>query len=183
MRERSRRRSRAAARMDRAAIESLQLERVRSVDPPCVRAQRVLSAQVRRAERESRGSRLPLPDLARFPFTTKSDLRDAYPFGFFAVPMHEVARVKRPRVPPQADGGGYTRQDIATWSGLVARSIRAAGGRRGMKVHSPTATDSLPGDSARITARKRRAAPSSRCPADRLRGRSSSSWISGPTSS
>jgi phenylacetate-CoA ligase len=77
-----------------------------------------------------------LADLSRFPFTTKADLRAAYPFGFFSVPITEVARV-------HASSGttgtptvvGYTRADIATWSSLVARSIRAAGGRRGMKVH------------------------------------------------
>ena len=77
-----------------------------------------------------------LEDLARFPFTTKADLRAAYPFGFFAVPMERIARI-------HASSGttgkptvvGYTRKDIATWSSLVARSIRAAGGRRGMKVH------------------------------------------------
>jgi phenylacetate-CoA ligase len=77
-----------------------------------------------------------LGDLARFPFTTKADLRAAYPFGFFSVPRERVARV-------HASSGttgkptvvGYTRNDIATWSNLVARSIRAAGGRAGMKVH------------------------------------------------
>ncbi len=77
-----------------------------------------------------------LADLPRFPFTTKADLRAAYPFGFFSVPLDQVARV-------HASSGttgkptvvGYTRADIATWSSLVARSIRAAGGRRGMKVH------------------------------------------------
>ena len=77
-----------------------------------------------------------LADLARFPFTTKADLREAYPFGFFSVPMEQVARI-------HASSGttgkptvvGYTRNDLATWSGLVARSIRAAGGRPGMKVH------------------------------------------------
>lgn len=77
-----------------------------------------------------------LADLARFPFTTKADLRDAYPFGFFSVPKQQVARI-------HASSGttgkptvvGYTKNDIATWSNLVARSIRAAGGRRGMTVH------------------------------------------------
>ena len=77
-----------------------------------------------------------LADLARFPFTTKDDLREAYPFGFFSVPREKVARI-------HASSGttgkptvvGYTRNDIATWSSLVARSIRAAGGRAGMKVH------------------------------------------------
>ncbi len=77
-----------------------------------------------------------LADLAKFPFTTKADLRDNYPFGFFAVPQSEVVRV-------HASSGttgkptvvGYSRRDIETWAGLVARSIRAAGGRPGMKVH------------------------------------------------
>src|SRR6202140_4895757 len=77
-----------------------------------------------------------LTDLTRFPFTTKADLRDAYPFGFFAVPREQVARI-------HASSGttgkptvvGYTRNDLATWGNLVARSIRAAGGRAGMKVH------------------------------------------------
>jgi phenylacetate-CoA ligase len=77
-----------------------------------------------------------LEDLARFPFTTKQDLRDAYPFGLFAVPMDRVARI-------HASSGttgkptvvAYTKEDIATWAGLVARSIRAAGGAPGMKVH------------------------------------------------
>ena len=77
-----------------------------------------------------------LPDLARFPFTTKADLRDAYPFDFFAVPRERLARI-------HASSGttgkptvvGYTKRDIETWAGLVARSIHAAGGRPGMLVH------------------------------------------------
>src|SRR3984957_11671468 len=77
-----------------------------------------------------------LADLAGFPFTTKSDLREPYPFGFFSVPRKQVARI-------HASSGttgkptvvGYTRNDLATWGNLVARSIRAAGGRAGMKVH------------------------------------------------
>lgn len=77
-----------------------------------------------------------LSDLARFPFTTKQDLRDAYPFGFFAVPEDRLARI-------HASSGttgkptvvGYTRKDIDTWSHVVARSIHAAGGRPGMKAH------------------------------------------------
>jgi phenylacetate-CoA ligase len=77
-----------------------------------------------------------LADLARFPFTAKADLRDAYPFDFFAVPRERLARI-------HASSGttgkptvvGYTRADIATWARLVARSIHAAGGRPGMTVH------------------------------------------------
>ncbi|GLF92684.1 phenylacetate--CoA ligase PaaK [Streptomyces yaizuensis] len=77
-----------------------------------------------------------LGDLARFPFTTKADLRDTYPFGMFAVPMADVRRVHassgttgRPTVV------GYTEKDISLWADVVARSIRAAGGRPGHKVH------------------------------------------------
>ena len=77
-----------------------------------------------------------LSDLARFPFTTKQDLRDNYPFGMFAVPQDKVARI-------HASSGttgkptvvGYTQKDIDTWADMMARSIRASGGRPGMKVH------------------------------------------------
>jgi len=77
-----------------------------------------------------------LADLAKFPFTTKQDLRDHYPFGLFAVPREQVARV-------HASSGttgkptvvGYTLKDIDTWANLVARSIRAAGGRPGDILH------------------------------------------------
>ncbi len=77
-----------------------------------------------------------LADLARFPLTTKLDLRDNYPFGMFAVPQHEVRRIHassgttgRPTVV------GYTQADLDIWADLMARSIRAAGGRRGDMVH------------------------------------------------
>jgi len=77
-----------------------------------------------------------LADLAKFPFTTKIDLRDNYPFGLFAVPRTQVARV-------HASSGttgkpivvGYTLKDIDNWANLVARSIRAAGGRAGDTCH------------------------------------------------
>jgi phenylacetate-CoA ligase len=77
-----------------------------------------------------------LDDLAKFPFTVKADLRDHYPFGMFAVPRERVARVHassgttgRPTVV------GYTAKDIDTWATVMARSIRAAGGRAGDIVH------------------------------------------------
>ena len=77
-----------------------------------------------------------LSDLAKFPFTTKADLRDAYPFGFFAVPQEKLSRIHASSgTTGKATVVGYTKADIATWSGLVARSIHAAGGRPGMKVH------------------------------------------------
>jgi phenylacetate-CoA ligase len=77
-----------------------------------------------------------LADLARFPFTTKQDLRANYPFGMFAMPRQQLARV-------HASSGttgkptvvGYTLKDIDHWANLVARSIRAAGGRAGDLVH------------------------------------------------
>ncbi|WP_409524436.1 phenylacetate--CoA ligase PaaK [Nitrincola sp. MINF-07-Sa-05] len=77
-----------------------------------------------------------LEDLAKVPFTTKTDLRDNYPFGMFATPMSDVVRV-------HASSGttgkptvvGYTQNDIDTWASVVARSIRAAGGSKGDKVH------------------------------------------------
>jgi phenylacetate-CoA ligase len=77
-----------------------------------------------------------LADLARFPFTTKADLRETYPFGMFAVPMDKVVRI-------HASSGttgkptvvGYTAKDIDTWTHVMARSIRAAGAKPGDKVH------------------------------------------------
>ena len=77
-----------------------------------------------------------LADLAKFPLTTKHDLRANYPFGMFAVPREQVLRI-------HASSGttgkptvvGYTQKDIDTWADLVARSIRASGGRPGDIVH------------------------------------------------
>jgi phenylacetate-CoA ligase len=78
-----------------------------------------------------------LSDLAKFPFTVKTDLRDNYPFNMFAVPREKLVRV-------HASSGttgkpivvGYTQRDIDTWSDVMARSIRAAGGRTGMIIHN-----------------------------------------------
>jgi phenylacetate-CoA ligase len=77
-----------------------------------------------------------LSDIAKFPFTTKADLRDSYPFGMFAVPRENCARI-------HASSGttgkptvvGYTLKDIDTWSTVVARSIRAGGAKPGDMVH------------------------------------------------
>ena len=77
-----------------------------------------------------------LADLARFPFTAKNDLRDNYPFGMFAVPTERVARIHASSgTTGQATVVGYTSRDIDTWAEVVARSIRASGGRAGDKVH------------------------------------------------
>jgi phenylacetate-CoA ligase len=119
----------------RAELESLQLERLQST----LRHAYANNANYTRkfdAANVHPSDLRSLADLARFPFTTKADLRDAYPFGFFAVPREQVARI-------HASSGttgkptvvGYTRNDLATWGNLVARSIRAAGGRAGMTVH------------------------------------------------
>ncbi|MGX1267749.1 phenylacetate--CoA ligase PaaK [Streptomyces phaeoluteigriseus] len=77
-----------------------------------------------------------LADLAAFPFTTKADLRENYPYGMFAVPREQVRRIHassgttgRPTIV------GYTDDDLSLWADLVARSIRAAGGRPGDTVH------------------------------------------------
>jgi phenylacetate-CoA ligase len=77
-----------------------------------------------------------LEDLSKFPFTTKIDLRETYPFGMFAVPMERIVRI-------HASSGttgkptvvGYTAKDIDTWAQVMARSLRAAGARPGDKVH------------------------------------------------
>ena len=75
-------------------------------------------------------------DIAKFPFTTKEDLRQSYPFEMMAVPMEQVARI-------HASSGttgkptvvGYTQKDVDNWAQLVARSIRASGGRPGDRIH------------------------------------------------
>ena len=78
-----------------------------------------------------------LDDLAKFPFTTKANLRDHYPFGLFAVDKSQIVRV-------HASSGttgkptvvGYTQNDISIWADLVARSLRASGVRAGDMVHN-----------------------------------------------
>ena len=119
----------------RAELERLQLERLQSslkhaYDNVPQYRKKFDAARVKPSDCRS------LADLARFPFTTKADLRETYPFGMFAVPMDRIVRI-------HASSGttgkptvvGYTARDIDTWSHLMARSIRAAGARRGDKVH------------------------------------------------
>ncbi|MER7182077.1 phenylacetate--CoA ligase PaaK [Streptomyces hyaluromycini] len=124
-----------AERMSREEVQALQLTRLRTTlrhayDNVELYRRKFDAAGVRPDDCRS------LADLARFPFTTKADLRDTYPFGMFAVPMSEVRRVHassgttgRPTVV------GYTENDLSMWADVVARSIRAAGGRPGHKVH------------------------------------------------
>lgn len=78
-----------------------------------------------------------LSDISKFPFTTKQDLRDTYPFGMFAVPQNKVVRIHgssgttgKPTVV------GYSQSDIDNWANLIARSIRAGGGRSGDMLHN-----------------------------------------------
>jgi phenylacetate-CoA ligase len=116
-------------------LRALQLKRLRSTlshayaNSPVYRA-KFDQAGVHPADCRS------LEDLAKFPFTTKHDLRGSYPFGMFAVPREQCARI-------HASSGttgkptvvGYTRNDIETWSQVMARSIRASGARPGDLVH------------------------------------------------
>jgi phenylacetate-CoA ligase len=116
-------------------LRSLQLKRLRGTlehayaNSPVYRA-KFNAAGVRPSDCQS------LADLAKFPFTTKKDLRDSYPFGMFAVPREQCVRI-------HASSGttgkptvvGYTRADIDLWADLMARSLRAAGARPGDLVH------------------------------------------------
>jgi phenylacetate-CoA ligase len=122
-------------RLGRAELESLQLERLRAslrhaYENVAFYRQSFDRAGIRPEDCRS------LADLARFPFTAKTDLRDHYPFGMFAVDQSQIRRIHassgttgRPTVV------GYTQRDLDTWADVVARSLRAAGARPGHKVH------------------------------------------------
>ncbi|MFI2084688.1 phenylacetate--CoA ligase PaaK [Streptomyces rubiginosohelvolus] len=125
----------AAERLGRGELEALQLQRLRSTLRHAYDNVPFYRDAFDRAGLKPEDCRT-LADLARFPFTAKTDLRDNYPFGMFAVPEHEVRRIHassgttgRPTVV------GYTERDLDTWADVVARSIRAAGGRPVHKVH------------------------------------------------
>src|SRR5262245_49019479 len=124
----------AIERADAAELKKLQLERLRrslahAYDNVSHYRKKFDAAGVKPADCRA------LEDLARFPFTTKADLRETYPFGLFAVPMERVVRI-------HASSGttgkptvvGYTAKDIDMWTQVMARSIRAAGARPGDKV-------------------------------------------------
>ncbi|MBP0457910.1 phenylacetate--CoA ligase PaaK [Streptomyces montanisoli] len=122
-------------RLTRVELEALQLERLRATlrhayDNVGFYRRAFDAAGLRPEDCES------LADLARFPFTAKADLRDNYPFGMFAV---EESRVRRIHASSGTTGlptvVGYTARDLDTWADVMARSIRAAGGRPGHKVH------------------------------------------------
>ncbi|MFG2874380.1 phenylacetate--CoA ligase PaaK [Streptomyces sp. NPDC048337] len=122
-------------RLDRDALAALQLTRLRETLHRAYERVPFYREAFDKAGAHPDNCR-SLSDLALFPFTTKTDLRDQYPFGMFAVPREEVRRVHassgttgRPTVV------GYTDGDLSTWADVVARSIRAAGGRPGQIVH------------------------------------------------
>jgi phenylacetate-CoA ligase len=118
-----------------AELRALQLKRLQST-----LAHAYENSPVYRAKFDAAGVKpsdvKSLADLAKLPFTTKKDLRDAYPFGMFAVPREQIVRI-------HASSGttgkptvvGYTQNDIDMWASLVARSIRAAGAKPGDMVH------------------------------------------------
>ena len=118
-----------------SALRALQLERLKDSVARAYAGNPAYRAKFDAAG-VSPASIASLADLARFPFTTKADLRASYPFGFFTVPQDKLVRI-------HASSGttgkptvvGYTQADIDIWADLMARSIRAAGGRPGMKVH------------------------------------------------
>ncbi|MFG2586734.1 phenylacetate--CoA ligase PaaK [Streptomyces sp. NPDC048438] len=125
----------AGERLGRDELESLQLERLQATLRHAYENVAFYRAAFDKAGLRPEDCRT-LADLSRFPFTVKADLRDNYPFGMFAVPEDRVRRIHassgttgRPTVV------GYTERDLDTWADVVARSIRAAGGRPGHKAH------------------------------------------------
>ncbi|NFV79680.1 phenylacetate--CoA ligase [Magnetospirillum aberrantis] len=123
-------------RLDRAELKRLQLERLKRT-----LAHAYANVPHTRAAFAAKGvtpdDLKSLDDLRRFPFTVKTDLRDNYPFGLFAVPREKLVRL-------HASSGttgkptvvGYTREDIDTWAELIARSLACAGARPGDVMHN-----------------------------------------------
>jgi phenylacetate-CoA ligase len=125
----------ANERLDLAALRELQLARLQSSVRACWTGNAAYRSKCDAAG-VTPGDIRTLADLARFPFTSKTDLRENYPFGYFSVPVDQLARIHASSgTTGQPTVVGYTIDDIQTWAGLVARSIHAAGGRPGMKVH------------------------------------------------
>ena len=126
----------AEERMSRGEIAALQLERLQQTVRHAYANVPLYTRKFDEAGVHPEDIRT-LADVQRLPFTTKADLRETYPFGMFAVPMSDVARIHassgttgRPTVV------GYTKGDLERWGSLVARSLRASGIRPGMKVHN-----------------------------------------------
>ncbi|MDQ1012712.1 phenylacetate-CoA ligase [Streptomyces sp. V4I23] len=125
----------AAERLGREELEALQLERLRATLRHAYENVPFYRESFDKAGLRPDDCRT-LADLADFPFTAKTDLRDNYPFGMFAVEQSQVRRIHassgttgRPTVV------GYTERDLDNWADVVARSLRAAGARPGHKVH------------------------------------------------
>jgi phenylacetate-CoA ligase len=124
----------SAETLERDELEALQLERLRETVRRCTGSVAFYRSHVRPSLADSLRS---LSDLRELPLTTKQDLRDAYPFGFLAVPREQLVRV-------HASSGtkgkptvvGYTPNDIDTWAQVCARALAAAGAQRGDVVHN-----------------------------------------------
>ncbi|HQU50953.1 MAG TPA: phenylacetate--CoA ligase, partial [Casimicrobiaceae bacterium] len=129
-------RDRAIETMPRERLEALQLERLRGTVANAW-SNVPLHRERMRAAGIAPDDIRTLDDVARLPFTVKTDLRDAYPFGLFARPVGELARL-------HASSGttgkptvvGYTARDLDTWANLMARSLACAGARPGDVVHN-----------------------------------------------
>jgi phenylacetate-CoA ligase len=127
----------ASETMPRERIEALQIERLRTTVGRLLRAVAPTAERLRAAGVRSENDISSLADLARLPFSHKSDLREQYPDGLFAVPMEQVVRV-------HASSGtrgkptvvGYTRADLGVWSEVMARCLVMAGVRPGTVVHN-----------------------------------------------
>ncbi len=117
--------------LPRPALEALQLKRLQTVLERVYASVPFYKASFDRAGIKP-ADVASLADLQRFPFTTKQDMRDAYPYGLFAASMEDIVRI-------HASSGttgkptvvGYTHRDIETWTDLMARSLAAAGVHRG----------------------------------------------------
>jgi phenylacetate-CoA ligase len=127
----------AAETLPREALRSVQLERLRATVARVLERQPLMAERLASAGVTSASDIGSLDDLARLPFSTKSDLRSTYPFGLFAVPHEELVRV-------HASSGthgkptvvGYTRADLDAWTEVMARCMTMAGVRPGMVLHN-----------------------------------------------
>src|SRR6266545_5475628 len=123
--------------LPRERMEALQLERLRAAVARVLAAVPPLADRLRAAAIGSPHDIRSLADLSRLPFTRKADLREHYPFGLFAVPRAELVRIhgsSGTRGKPTIVG--YTRNDLAVWSEVVARCLALAGVRPGMVIHN-----------------------------------------------
>ncbi len=121
----------------RSELEALQLRRLRETVARVLAAQPLGAERLRAAGIETAGDVRTLQDITRLPFSRKSDLREAYPFGLLAVPREQLVRVHA----SSGTGGkptvvGYTRADLESWTELMARCMSIAGVEPGMLIHN-----------------------------------------------